>query len=228
MSRVSIIMTVYNKPRWLNQSIDSVLEQTYDDWELIIMEDNSPDPTVRGILESYLPNDKLTIYYSDITEEDRYKTARYATLINKAVREFSTGEYITYLTDDDFYYPNRLEAMVDYLDENSDVSVVYGSIYNVDIMGNQAGERLADEILPTGWDRVDHNAVMHRREVFFEVDGWEDNAGTWGGADSYFWRRIADAGYKMYPVKEFVAAKRYHQDSVQWLIANGMWPKDSN
>ena len=52
-NKVSIILTVYNKPEWLNECIDSVINQTYENWELFIMEDNSPNPAVRQIIDSY-------------------------------------------------------------------------------------------------------------------------------------------------------------------------------
>lgn len=228
MPKVTVIMTVYNKPRWLREAIDSVVNQTIKDWELIIMEDNSPDPQVKMILKEYENDSRISIYYSDVTEEDRYKTARYATLINEAVMEHSGGDYISYLPDDDIFYPKRLEIMCAYLDENPDIDIIYGSLHNIDADGNEAGSRMAEDVLEFAFDKVDHNAVMHRRKAFFVVGGWEDNYGAWGGADSYFWRRLNEAGYKFYPVPEFVGGKRYHENSVQWLMSNGRWPANPN
>lgn len=215
-------MTVYNKPQWLNQSIDSVLDQTYQDWELLIMEDNSPDPRVKEIIETY-SDARIRVFHSNVTEEKRYLTARYATLINIA-SQYAKGKYFTYLTDDDYYYPNRLELMVDHLHKHPQASVVYGAIHNVDVEGHYGGTREANEVLEIAFDRVDHNAVMHTRDVFFEVGGWYNVPGVWGGADAYFWRRLNEAGYLFYPISDVVAAKRYHESSVQWLIANNQWP----
>jgi spore maturation protein CgeD len=166
MPKVSIILTVYNKPQWLRECIDSVINQTYDNWQLIILEDNSPLPEVREIIQSYLPNDKIKVYYSDVTEEERYKTARYATLINYGVRNLSEGEYITYLTDDDFYYPHRLQKMVECLSVDN-VSIVYGNQQVVDADGNKAGIRYTDGILYDAWNKFDHNSVMQRKEIFY-------------------------------------------------------------
>lgn len=221
MPRVSVILTVYNKPQWLNECIDSVLNQTYDDWELIILEDNSPKPEVKIILESYKLNDKIQIYYSDIQEEERYKTARYATLINHGVRTMSSGEFITYLTDDDFYYPDRLEKMVKMLDI-SGVPIVYGNQQTVDENGNLCGIRETKGILDSAWNVVDHNSVMHRRELFDEAGGWPDSPDIWGGADAHFWERLTNLGHKFYPINgKPLDAKRYHTESVQWLVHNG-------
>jgi spore maturation protein CgeD len=226
MPKVSVILTVYNKPQWLKECIDSVIAQTYSDWELIILEDNSPLPEVREIIESYLPNSQIKVYYSGITEGERYKTTRYATLINYGISNFSTGEYITYLTDDDFYYSHRLGKMVECISADG-VSIVYGSQQIVDADGNHAGVRYVDGVLDNAWNKVDHNSVMHKKELFNEVGGWSDTPDIWGGADAHFWRKLTDAGYRFYPVGDAndppLEAKRYHQGSVQWLVHNGLF-----
>jgi len=226
MHKVSVILTVYNKPQWLREAIDSVISQTYEDWELLIMEDNSPLPEVREIIESYFPNDKIKVFYSDVTEEERYKTARYATLINYAVYNMCSGDYITYLTDDDFYYPHRLEKMIEAISVDG-VNIVYGNQQIVDVDGNHAGVRHIDGILDNAWNKVDHNSVMHKKELFYEVGGWDNTPDIWGGADAHFWRKLTDAGHKFYPVGEIddkpLEAKRYHTGSVQWLVHNGLF-----
>lgn len=222
--KVSVILTVYNKPQWLRKCIESVNRQTYDNWELIIMEDNSPDPRVKEILKDYENHPKMKVVYGNVSEEDRYKTARYATLINEAVREHSTGDYITYLADDDYYYDYRLERLVEELNKYNYDIVVYNAQHSVDADGNVAGFRLTEGVLQNAWNKVDHNSVMHPRSVFDKVNGWDDNPGTWGGADSYFWRKLSEAGILFTPLLDQMPgeAKRYHTDSVQWKKANNV------
>lgn len=227
-NKVSVILTVYDKPEWLNECIDSVLAQTYDNWELLIMEDNSPNPEIKRILDTY--NDsRITKYFSNISESDRYKTARYATLINQAF-PMSTGQYITYLVDDDKFYPERLEILVEYMDSHPDHQVVYHALDNIDASSKSAGVRGVKGILDgltedtQAFNYVDHNMVMHTRQAFIDADGWYDVAGVWGGADAYFWRRLNEAGYKFYPVgsnDKPLAAKRYHHKNVQARIVRG-------
>lgn len=232
--KVSVLLTVYNKPKWLRQCIDSVVDQTYPNWELVIMEDNSPNPEVKEILYSYLSHPQIHVVFSEVSEEDRYKTARYATLINQGFY-YSDGDYITYLTDDDFYFPERLAVMVEALSA-SDVHVVYGPQQTVDADGNfgsvrwTSGLRYGKAGDPTeAFNHVDHNSVMHTREAFVRAGGWYDDPGVWGGADAYFWRRLTEAGYVFYPVSEDkpLDAKRYHTDAVQWRVHNGVfYPHD--
>ena len=226
--KVSVIVTVYNKPQYLRECLDSVVNQTYQNWELIVMEDNSPNPEVKEILDTYT-DPRIKKFFSNVSEKDRYQTARYATLINLAVKHFVTGDYITYLTDDDYYYPHRLETMVNGMNP-PEISVVYGAQRVVDADGNPGGIRGPFGIL-TGrgnddeaFNKVDHNSVMHTKQAFIDANGWYDVKGVWGGADAYFWRRLHQAGYTFYPVSDVdnpLEAKRYHTDSVQWLIVNG-------
>lgn len=231
--KVSVILTVYNKPEWLNECIDSVFNQTYQNWELIILEDNSPDPTVKEIIEQYTDDPRVVVYYSNVSEEERFLTARYATLINIGVKYISSGDYITYLTDDDFFYPHRLERMVKELEENPEIHAVYGSQQTVDASGGKGGIRHTQGILgpstnSSGFDKIDHNSVMHRRKVFFDADGWYDVPGVWGGADAYFWRRINEAGYDFHPIDDVppMDAKRYHTKNVQtMLVENRFFPE---
>jgi spore maturation protein CgeD len=228
MAKVSIILTVYNKPEWLKECIDSVIDQTYQDWELLIMEDNSPDKTVVEIINSY-DDKRILKFFSNVSDEDRYKTARYATLINTAF-PLSVGEYITYLVDDDKYYPDRLQTLVEYMDNNPGHQVVYHSLANIDANSNPGGIRSIKGVLDgksddtMAFNYVDHNMVMHTRQAFIDVNGWYDVPGVWGGADAYFWRRLNEAGYCLYPVgtaDKPLAAKRYHEKNVQSLIVRG-------
>jgi spore maturation protein CgeD len=227
---VSVILTVYNKPQFLRECIDSVLNQTYQNWELIILEDNSPNPEVRQIIDSY-DDPRIVTYFSEVSETDRYKTARYATLINIGFL-MSEGDYITYLTDDDFFYPHRLERMVAEL-QKPGISAVYGPQQTVDATGGKGGIRETKGILgpstgTEGFNNIDHNSVMHTREVFVKAKGWYDVAGVWGGADAYFWRRVNEAGYDFYPIDDVppMDAKRYHETNVQTLIVKGIFFPD--
>ncbi len=220
MDKVSVLLTSYNKPDFVAEAIESVLDQTYQNTELIILDDNSSEQTI-DVIQSYCHHHNVIYWNSHINEADRKTLCRYAWLINFGVRELSSGHYLTYLADDDVFYLDRLERMVDYL-ETHDAQVVYGNQDIADIELNIRGVRGGFGVLETGWNKIDHNSVMHTREVFDRAGGWEDNKGVWGGADSYFWNRIRDAGYKFYPLEgASTDIKRYHEHSVQWLIANG-------
>lgn len=228
--KVSVILTSYNKPSYVKKAIDSVLNQTYDNYELIIAEDNSSDPKVFEAIEPYLQNANVKYFNSFVKDEDRLKTARYATQINKAVREYSDGKYICYLADDDYYYPEMLEKLVETAEKYSyDVCFCAQHIRDVDgnIDGGGApgvGIRFFGTPLVRGADRLDHNQVMTTRSAFDAVDGWDDGYWWWSGADSGFFDRLEKKGFLFYPIDyvQPLQAKVYREKSVQWNMTNGL------
>jgi len=228
MSLVSILLTSYNRPEWLPEAIDSVINQTIDDWQLVILDDNSSDPAVAAIIHSY-DDKRITTYVSNISEEDRFTTtARYATLINHGVREFSTGKYLCFLGDDDFYYPDKLKLMTDYA-EKIQQHVVYCSQQTINGAGDHLGIRFANTILACAGGVVDHNSVMTTRIAFDRAGGWDDSRRHWMHADLIYWARLQAAGYQFYPLDTEVPqdAKRYHVDSVQWKLHHHRFPENT-
>lgn len=214
-TKVSILLTSYNQPEYLSQAIESVLNQSYDNYELIILDDNSK-LDICNVLSNYWFHNKIIVYKSNIAKDQRMLSTRYASLINIGYK-LSSGDYITYLTDDDIYLPNRLEVMVNKLQS---CDVVYGGqacTYNgKDI----AFVRPHSAILDAGYDIVDHCSVMHTRQVFDECGGWDDDPSYWRAADGIFWNRIASCGYKMYPVNEVTDIHRFHEQSVRHKLLN--------
>jgi|DEB19_MinimDraft_3_1074340.scaffolds.fasta_scaffold01526_8 spore maturation protein CgeD len=208
--KVSILLTSYNSPEFLPQAIESVLSQTYANYELIILDDNS-QASVAEQLVKYWHHDKIKIYKSNIAASERMNTARYATLINEGFA-MSSGDCITYLTDDDIYLPNRLADMVELLSEHS---VVYGGQACTYDGENIAFIRPHTAILDSGYDVVDHCSVMHLRDIFTQCGGWDDSPEYWRGADGIFWKRIEKLGQKMYPVGCVTDIHRFHSGSVR-------------
>lgn len=230
--RVSVILTSYNNPLYLERAIKSVVNQTYPNIQLIIADDNSSIEEVYNIISRYkhLPN--VVYYNSLIEEENRLKTARYATQINTGVKLFSDGEYLLYLADDDYYYPEMIQKMVEYVVRTgNEVCFCAQHIRDVDdnIDGGGVegrGIRWFPEPLVRGADRLDHNQVMTSRSVYNKVGGWIDEPWCWGGADAAFFNKIQEAGYLFYPIDhtEPLQAKMYREKSVQWNMANNFNP----
>lgn len=114
MPRVSVIMPVHNGERFIAEAIDSVLAQTLQDWELIVVDDGSTDGTPQILAEFGDP--RVTV----IHQENRGAAAA-----RNAALDLATGEYIGLLDADDLYLPNALEDMVDFLSARQDFDVVY-------------------------------------------------------------------------------------------------------
>jgi len=212
--RVSVILTSYNRPDLLVKAIESVLAQTFTDYEIIVLDDNSPHPDQRHVIARYWETPQIRFYKDNVQPLDRRTRVRYAVLANIGLK-LANGHYITYLCDDDLYLPRRLEIMTARLDQG-DCQVVYGSqrlrYENDDYTGPERGP-LAIEILDDAWWKVDHSSVMHTKAVAVEVGGWDEDPQYWKYADAAFWRRLNTAGHKFYPVCEYTDIRLFHSRS---------------
>ena len=106
---VSIIMPSWNTAKWIAESIESVINQTYQKWELIIVDDCSTDNT-DNVVASF--DDKRIVYLKNESNSGAALTR------NKALRE-AKGEWIAFLDSDDLWKPEKLEKMVAFMTENN-------------------------------------------------------------------------------------------------------------
>ena len=124
--RVSIVIPVYNREKYLGIAVDSVLRQTYQDWELIISDDGSIDGTLDIARQFALEDDRIRV----LTAE--HKGEAY-TLI--AGFEAAQGEFVCQLDSDDLLEPPALELTVKALDEHPDWGMVYTDYRDIDEQG---------------------------------------------------------------------------------------------
>lgn len=108
---VSIIMPTYNSGHFIGKTIDSVLSQTYQNWEVIIVDDCSTDNTSK-IVSSYTTKDNRIKYH----RLDRNSGAAVAR--NKAV-ELSKGKYIAFIDSDDIWFPEKLSKQINFMEKNN-------------------------------------------------------------------------------------------------------------
>ncbi|WP_144486319.1 glycosyltransferase family 2 protein [Bacillus pumilus] len=195
--KVSVILTSYNKPDFIDRVLKSMVEQTYSNWELLIMDDGSEQCTIQKI-QPYLEDERIHLYTRTVHPAKRLLTVRYATLINEALARI-TGELICYLTDDTVYHHDRLQKMVDVFQSKPHIDIVYSSqrVVHVDkqLVETMSFVREADQILEHASFQVDHCSVMHRRHLLpliHEKYGqyWADEPKHWHHADSVFWMRL--------------------------------------
>jgi len=121
MPQVSIIIPTYNRADLVGHAIESVLEQTYADWELIVVDDGSEDDT-RDVVARYTDPRIQYIYQ----ENRKLPGAR-----NTGIRA-STGEYVAFLDSDDRFLPDKLEAQVASIADRADVGLVASGWTEVD------------------------------------------------------------------------------------------------
>ena len=122
--QISVIIPAYNHDMYINAAIKSVVEQSFDDFELIVINDGSTDKTEDAILEF---NDKRIKYISQ-------KNRGAHNTINKGI-EIAESDYISILNSDDLYCPDRLEKCLHHLEKNRDTSVVITEVEGITTEG---------------------------------------------------------------------------------------------
>ena len=116
---VTIAMPIYNRPIEMIKAIDSVLGQSYSNFELIISNDNSPNPEIDKIIKIYVEKDTRIKYFS---QKSNLKTvANYNFVLNEA-----QGEYFMWLADDDWIDKDFVEKCFNFLENNLDFSICSG------------------------------------------------------------------------------------------------------
>lgn len=119
---VSVVMPAYNAEKYIKKAIDSILVQTYQDFELLIIEDCSTDRTLE-MIES-CQDSRIRLFKNEVNRGIAYST-------NVGLRE-SRGEYIALLDDDDMAVCERLEIQKTYLDAHPDIDVLGGRSVTID------------------------------------------------------------------------------------------------
>ncbi|WP_066051363.1 glycosyltransferase family 2 protein [Robertmurraya korlensis] len=227
MAEVSVIMTSYNKPQYVANSIKAILNQTFADFELFIMDDNSNEETIRAI-EPFLKDPRVKFFQSNIkTTKQRVEKVRYAALINEAL-EMCSGNYISYATDDNCYRPNRLKTMVNYLEKHQNVNIVYSASLTNHI--NLSNEVLKTQVRPTKGIvsiapcQIDHCSIMHRQSILPIIKEkfgsfWDENPEFYRIGDArFFWR--LNQYWDFYPIREILDDNYITELSIHHKLAN--------
>lgn len=199
MAKISIIMGVYNckNKALLKKSVESLINQTYTDWELIICNDGSTDDTYEYLLKMKKLDNRISVVgYS------KNKGLAYA--LNYCLK-YTKGEYIARQDDDDYSYFNRLEKEIAVLDANKKFSIV-GCIADVyDENGIWGKYSLKEKPLITDflWSNpFNHPTVIFRQSALREIGGYRVSNETRRCEDYDVFMRLYSKGYRGYNIQE--------------------------
>lgn len=198
---VSIVTASYNRGNYIENTIKSVLLQDYPNIEYIVVDGGSTDNTI-DILKKHEGRLKW-ISEKDTGPEDA---------INKGLK-IAKGEIFGWLNSDDTYLLGALTKVVDFLNKNPEVRMVYGKGYFTDLSGNIIGvyptepfnfKRLAVS------NHICHPATFVRKDAFWEAGGYSLDLRH--ATDHDLWIKIAQR-YKVVHLPEFLATFRIHEES---------------
>lgn len=133
---VSVVMSVYNEEKFVSESIESILNQTYGNFEFIIIDDGSTDNTI-NIIEKYKNKDKRIKL---IKKNKKKKYSRFTANLNEGI-DIAKGKYIARMDGDDVSFRTRLEKQVKYLEKNSKIYLVGTGRFLINEFGNIIGVR---------------------------------------------------------------------------------------
>lgn len=194
MVKVSVVFPVYNCMKYFQEAMESILKQTFKDFEVIIRDDGSNDGTEK-VINTYtqMPNIKLINYPTNtgLTES-----------VNEGIRK-AVGEYIAIQHADDISLPSRLEKQVQYLDTHPDIELVASWVQYINRNGKNKRDDwwlkqaksvpddpilICDKLLEINC--IFSPTVMFRKRIIDTVGFYDPDA--WPAEDYDYWLRISE------------------------------------
>jgi glycosyltransferase involved in cell wall biosynthesis len=206
---VSIIIPTYNTGRFLYEAIESVIGQSYNEWELIIIDDGS-DIDIKEDLIPYLKDERIKYIKKENSGvcDTRNLGAKMA-----------NGNFLCFLDADDIYLKDNLKEKVKYLKDNPEIPLIHANVEVVDknskptgIYYKGLGGYVLDDLLL--WQTTvipAPSSIMIRKTVFYEIGEWDINFST--AADQDFFFRIC-AKYKIGHINNVLTKYRLLDDSM--------------
>ena len=206
MPKVSVIIPAYNAMTYLPQTVESVLKQTFTDFEIIIVNDGSSDEIEQWV-------DTITDNRVKLVSQKNQGTAAAR---NTGIAD-AKGEYIAFLDSDDLWEASNLEKQVHCLDKNPDVGLVYVWVKSIDAKGNYLGQIYGNDPEGYVWEKLlqeniirSGSAAMVRRVCFEKSGVFDQNIKL--AEDWEMWIRIA-RNYSFAVIKEPLVSYRFHANN---------------
>jgi glycosyltransferase involved in cell wall biosynthesis len=203
---VSVIIPAYNQSVYINESVQSVLGQTYQDFELIVVDDGSTDETPQILARIQDPRIRIV----------RQPNSGLSAARNTGLRE-SSAPLVTFLDSDDYFLPDKLSILTTFLNDHPEVGLVSGGTQFV----NEKGQPLSQAIKSPGNLDITKllvsnpfcvSAIMMHRFWFDRVGMFDETLRACEDWD--LWQRMAYAGCQFDWIEHLVVGYRYHDDQM--------------
>ena len=172
---VSVLISTYNRPGFVREAVESILRQTYPNFEIILVRDGG---TPVGDIAGEFGDERLIFI-----DRDQNRGLGYS--FNEAFAR-AKGEYVTYLGDDDIYYPNHIDVLVDALEGQGQYGVAYTDLYKVNCRVTEDGRRVVlsknveisrdfSRMTMLRFNHTLHVSLMHERELLERAGGYNED-----------------------------------------------------
>jgi len=205
---VSVVIPSYNQAEYLREALDSLLAQTYHNWEAVVVNDGSKDHT-NEVMEEYARRDSRIRPFSK-------PNGGITSALNFGLEQ-ARGEFFCWLSSDDLFYPEKIEAQVKAFAELEDsYALVYGSFdllldeeKRIDIQPYAEPLTLGAEFPEAlKFDFIDGCTIMIRMDVMRQIGGF--NPYYLHSQDMELWIRIASFGYRFFLLNKKLTIRRIH------------------
>ena len=202
--KVSIILPTYNGAKYIRISIDSCLNQTYKNIELIIVDDGSKDNSPQ-IIKGY--RDQRIKYIRENIHSG------IAGALNKGF-SLSTGEYLTWTSDDNFYSPEAVGKMLNVLQSNKRIDFVYANYYKIDEKGDILTARVVDSPKGLSIGNCVGACFLYTRRVYQQIGDYKSILLV---EDYEYWLRVREK-FRMKKIRKYLYYYRVHPDSLTYRL----------
>ena len=201
---VSIILPTYNGGRYITDAIRSILEQTYAQWELIVVEDGSSEPS-REIVERF---SDTRIHYVPLLKNRKLPGA-----LNEGFRH-AKGDLLTWTSDDNLYFPEALSMLVSALETHPQWDMVFSDMYLIDEAGHTIGFYSAGPVAELPRRSNLGACFLYRRKVYEALGDYDET--LFLVEDYDYWLRVS-AKFMIGKLDRVLYAYRQHSGQLTGL-----------
>ncbi|WP_299226438.1 glycosyltransferase [uncultured Psychroserpens sp.] len=213
---VSIIIPTYNRPHFIGIALDSIIAQSYTNWECIVVNDTDDQATTE-VMEAYCGKDSRVQYHKRPSHVPKGVNGSRNFGLSKC-----KGEFVAFCDDDDFWLKDKLEKQIEIFKKHPEVGLVTGNFEYVNTDGKRTG-RIITHKGNHGYvfenlifkNRTSAITPMIKKEVIDKVGEFNTNFTIF--EDWEYWRRIAYY-YPFYGMKEVLACVRLHDDNTSKIV----------
>lgn len=204
---VSIIIPCYNSEKYINKAIESVLHQTYKNWEMLIVDDCSIDKS-RELIFYYINKYENIKYFKTVSNSGSAALAR-----NLAIQN-AKGKYIAFLDSDDMWLPTKLEEQLAIFSINTDAAIVYSDYEKISSDGSRNNRIILAPIKVNYKQLLKSNSIACSTAIYnTDLVGKRLFKQT-GHEDYVLWLEILKMGYNAYNARNVLMLYRVSENSL--------------
>ena len=209
MLRISVLMGIYNCAPTLQEALDSLYDQTYQGFKIILCDDGSQDDTLKIAEENARLHENVIVI-----KNNRNMGLNYT--LNHCL-EYADTEYIARMDGDDISLPTRFEKEIKFLDEHPEYAVVSGPMIYFDEEGEFRRGKDRGEVKKLEFvhgSPIAHAPSMSRTDIIKSVGGYSVDKKLLRVEDYHLWFKVYAAGHKAYRLNEYLYKMRDDRNAV--------------